>query len=758
MSKKINKIIMLFLLLGPFIDIVTSFQVKNNLSLTIGTILRGLFFVFVIIYLYKNKISKKLVTLFIIYFILAISYYFLYTKNNILSEIVNIIKIFYLPFLIHFFNNYNNEKINDKLIVIIYLFYLNLVIIPFIFGIGNNLSDVYKEKHGYFGLFYGGNELSAILLGLLPIVFNYLIKSKNYLLKIFIFLEIVICTILIGTKTLFLGIILVLIYFYIIYLKNKSVKRKSKFIMTFIIILFASLTIIISPKLNVVKNMKVTLDYYNVKKVNDFSFKKVDEVIFSKRLSNLGNVNKAYVKSDFKAKLYGLGIDKINRLKDVEIDIFDLFYSVGIFGFIIYIFIIYQKQKLKSYYKFSLILFILMSISSGHILLEPMVSIYIALLCILNKNCKEEQKTKILLVSNMYPNEKYKHFGSFVKNVNDLLIENGFDVDKVVKYKETTFFGKLYSYISFYTKTILKGIFNNYDYIYVHYISHSSLGAIIPKITSKDTKLVLNAHGNDVVKDYDFEEKNIRKSTKFLKYADHVVVPSNYFKNVMIEKYNIEEKNITVYPSGGVNTTLFKNKDKEESKKNCNLDKDSSYIGYVSRIEKNKGYDIFLRAIKELEKEDKIGNKKFLIVGAGDEEPLMNELIKELDILKYLEIRNLVSQKELVDIYNSLDIFVFPTYRESESLGLVGLEAMACEKVVIASNNYGPTDYVINKKNGLFFKPKDYKDLKDKIIEAENLNNEQKNKITKKARETAIKYDLENTKEIILKVFKSEEL
>ena len=78
---------------------------------------------------------------------------------------------------------------------------------------------------------------------------------------------------------------------------------------------------------------------------------------------------------------------------------------------------------------------------------------------------------------------------------------------------------------------------------------------------------------------------------------------------------------------------------------------------------------------------------------------------------------------------------------------------MACEVLTIASNNYGPTDYLVNNKNGKFFKPKDYKDLADKIIEMKNLNNEEKNKMKKKARETAIKYDVKNTKSLILKVF-----
>jgi len=79
---------------------------------------------------------------------------------------------------------------------------------------------------------------------------------------------------------------------------------------------------------------------------------------------------------------------------------------------------------------------------------------------------------------------------------------------------------------------------------------------------------------------------------------------------------------------------------------------------------------------------------------------------------------------------------------------------MSCETIVIASENYGPTDYVKHNKNGLFFKPQDYVDLKNKILDAYKLNNEQKKKLIKKARETAISYDVRNTKDEILKVFK----
>lgn len=64
--------------------------------------------------------------------------------------------------------------------------------------------------------------------------------------------------------------------------------------------------------------------------------------------------------------------------------------------------------------------------------------------------------------------------------------------------------------------------------------------------------------------------------------------------------------------------------------------------------------------------------------------------------------------------YSAIDIFCFPTYRKSDSLGLVGLEAMACGCIVIASNMAGPTSYIKDQENGFFFKPRDGKDLNQK--------------------------------------------
>ena len=263
----------------------------------------------------------------------------------------------------------------------------------------------------------------------------------------------------------------------------------------------------------------------------------------------------------------------------------------------------------------------------------------------------------------------------------------------------------------------------------------------------------MNAHTNDIIDDKKSDFKYIKKTRKYIKYADKVIVPSEYFKNIIVDNYYYDENNIIIYPSGGVDTNFYVDSNKEEAKEKLNLNSKYNYVGFASRIEVHKGYDIYLRFIKELEKENKIGNYRFLIVGTGSEENKLNSLIKELSLEKYVEVRSMLESKDLVNFYNSIDVFIFPTYRRSESLGLVGLEAMSCGCFVIASDNYGPSSYIKNNKNGFTFKSKDPIDLKNRFIEFTKLNNEKLNKIILKAKETAKEYDKNATKDIILKVF-----
>jgi glycosyltransferase involved in cell wall biosynthesis len=87
------------------------------------------------------------------------------------------------------------------------------------------------------------------------------------------------------------------------------------------------------------------------------------------------------------------------------------------------------------------------------------------------------------------------------------------------------------------------------------------------------------------------------------------------------------------------------------------------------------------------------------------------------------------------------DVFVFPTYRQEESLGLVGLEAMACGVPVIATKIGGPLGYIVDNENGFLFDIKNVTMLAEKIMAFYKLPEIEKNKMKRNAITTAQTYD-----------------
>lgn len=350
---------------------------------------------------------------------------------------------------------------------------------------------------------------------------------------------------------------------------------------------------------------------------------------------------------------------------------------------------------------------------------------------------------RILTITNMYPSNKYPHYGVFVRNTNDTLIKHGHHVDTVALSKYDNKLMKLIGYIVFYSKSIFKGIFGHYDYLYGHYISHVSLPIRMICKFNKNIKVVLNAHGNDVVLEEEWMYKNKINTSKVLPLCNTLVVPSLYFKQVMIDDYQYQG-NIVVYPSGGVDLDVFKAVDKKEALRYLNLE-DQHYIGYISRIEHNKGYDVFLKMASMLE------GYKFIVVGQGDKQEHFDKLIQEYKLSDKVIQFPLLAQDKLKYVYSVLDYYIFPTMRVSESLGLVGLEAMACRSVVIASDCYGPTSYMKDHINGYTFKHGDAADL-CKVIQS--LQDNDLSSIKEEAYHTAKEYEKEHVSKMILEVFK----
>lgn len=318
---------------------------------------------------------------------------------------------------------------------------------------------------------------------------------------------------------------------------------------------------------------------------------------------------------------------------------------------------------------------------------------------------------KVLLISNMYPDVKHPSYGIFVKKFTDELEKIGIKYNKSVMFQHEGRLRKAYGYLKFYTETFCKAVFGKYDVVYIHYASHSSV-PILAANHFRKMKIYTNVHGSDVVPENAKQEKMQKYTKKILSLSTKIIVPSEYFKKYIKTRYNLNNTPIYVYPSVGVDKNVFYNVGymrKRELKNKFKFDMEFPTFGMAGRISAGKGWDTFVEAIAKLKYSDVKAN--FVIVGSGVENEKLEKMIRDKKLEKIIIRSGLLPQSELMEFYNAIDYFVFPTRREGESLGLVAIEAMACGTPVIASDFAAPRYYVEDGVNGYRFDMDDAESL-----------------------------------------------
>ena len=291
----------------------------------------------------------------------------------------------------------------------------------------------------------------------------------------------------------------------------------------------------------------------------------------------------------------------------------------------------------------------------------------------------------------MYPSEKDPLFGIFVKKTVNALKGCGasFTQKILIKGKRSNKIKKALTYFLYYLKGIISIVNKNHDLVYIHFLTHN-----IPLIffykTLQSKPIVVNLHGSDIHKITPKSKLDVWQE-KILSSIDAIVVPSIYFKESLKKRYPGITNQILIYPSGGIDLTVFK----PNKIRNKEL-----IISFVSRIDEGKGWKDFLKIIERLNNSGI--NAKAIIAGDGKQKLDLINYIKKNPFQHKIEYKGFQSKEELAEIYQSSEIFIFPT-ELPESLGLVGLEAMACGSVVFARNLGGPTGYISSGKNGYLF-------------------------------------------------------
>ncbi|MBA3926328.1 glycosyltransferase family 4 protein [Listeria rustica] len=351
---------------------------------------------------------------------------------------------------------------------------------------------------------------------------------------------------------------------------------------------------------------------------------------------------------------------------------------------------------------------------------------------------------KILVISNMFPSKEYPSYGIFVKNHVKLLEEASDTIEMITMQKELSKIKKLWLYIQFYLRIFFTLLFKKYDLVYLHYASHSAIPILGAKFLKRKLNLVVNLHGSDVFPETPLQERLQIWVARLLKKASHIVVPSDYFKQSVVKRYQLAPENIWISPSGGVNRTLFTPQDTAR-------DTSVFHVGYVGRIDVDKGWDDALRGFSEF-KHQSNQPAQLIMIGNGKENPQKEALIQELELQDDVRCYDLLPQEKLVALYNEMDVFVFPSRRKGESLGLVGIEALACGVPVIGSRIAGIQGYLVEGKNGYFSETGNPYSIAEKLLQFYANSEEEKKALRHNAFDSAIPYDQQHVKREMLNI------
>lgn len=113
------------------------------------------------------------------------------------------------------------------------------------------------------------------------------------------------------------------------------------------------------------------------------------------------------------------------------------------------------------------------------------------------------------------------------------------------------------------------------------------------------------------------------------------------------------------------------------------------YFLVVSRLVPHKRIDLAILACQKLK-------QKLIIIGSGRQE----KYLKKISNSQYVKFAGSVNDLQLLNYYQHATALICP---QVEDYGLTPLESMACGTPIIAFNDGGIKETVINYKTGLFF-------------------------------------------------------
>ena len=250
----------------------------------------------------------------------------------------------------------------------------------------------------------------------------------------------------------------------------------------------------------------------------------------------------------------------------------------------------------------------------------------------------------------------------------------------------------------------------NLDLLHVHYaIPHASAAVSAKNILSTygiNIPIITTLHGTDITllgKDESFKpviEYSINQSDAITAVSKDLILSTKKYFNI--------DQDINLIPNF-IDVSLYKNKSNFEFRKKC-ANKGEKLLVHVSNFRKVKRVNDVIRIFNHVNKRIPC---KLLMIGDGPDRIDAEKLTRELNLSQ--NIRFVGKIKSVEKFLSISDIFLLTS--ESESFGLVALEALASSVPVISTNQGGINEVNINGATGYLFNVGDIINMSKKCIE-----------------------------------------
>jgi glycosyltransferase involved in cell wall biosynthesis len=196
----------------------------------------------------------------------------------------------------------------------------------------------------------------------------------------------------------------------------------------------------------------------------------------------------------------------------------------------------------------------------------------------------------------------------------------------------------------------------------------------------------------------------------FYESSDRILVPTEEYISILSKRGFDRDKMGIFYR--GIDTELF------SPRENAAADLRAEYgleggvnLLYAGRISEDKNVDFLIKAVSPLFA-DGFGNLNLIFVGDG---PYLQTLKK-----RHAGNRNMVFLGEIPNhmlptVYSGCDLLVFPS--ETDTFGMVVLEAQACGLPVIVSHIGGPRDILLDGTTGFVLNTENTETWTEKLKE-----------------------------------------